>query len=84
MDLVKPPRPFTLAADDHRRRIWSVKTAPPLTTAKDLGLKETKTQGLSVKPVTQVNSVIRDSFVIFVANFEIPYKFREKSEKYKS
>jgi hypothetical protein len=44
-DLVKFPCPSTLAAGDHRRRIWPVKPAPPLTTAKDLGLKESKTQG---------------------------------------
>ena len=30
--------------------------------------------------MTQVNSATRDLFVILVANFEIPYKFIEKSE----
>jgi hypothetical protein len=56
---------------------------PPLTTAKDLGLKGTKAQGVVCEAVTQMNSAFRDPFVIFVANFEIPYQFREKSEKYK-
>jgi hypothetical protein len=45
-DLVMLPRPSTLAAGDRRRRIWPIKPAPPsLTTAKGLGLKDTKAQG---------------------------------------
>jgi hypothetical protein len=50
MDLVMLPRPSTLAAGDHHRRIWPVKPAPPsLTTAKGLGLKDTKAQGAVCK-----------------------------------
>jgi hypothetical protein len=49
-DVVMLPRPSTLAAGDHHRRILPVKPLPSsLTKAKGLGLKDTKAQGAVCK-----------------------------------
>jgi hypothetical protein len=39
--------------------------------ARDLGLEDTKAQGAVCKAKTQMNSAIKDPFVIFAADFEI-------------
>jgi hypothetical protein len=49
-DVVILPHPFTLAAGDRRRRNGPVKPLPPsLTTARDLGLEESKARGAVCK-----------------------------------
>jgi hypothetical protein len=77
-DSVMLPRPSTLAAGDHRRRIWPVKPAPPsLTTAKGLGLKESKAQGAVCKAKTQMNSAYRDPVLFLLQTL----KFHSNSRK---
>jgi hypothetical protein len=72
--------PSTLAAGDRHCRNRPVKPlSPPLTMAKDHGLKASKTQGVVCKAKTHMNSAERTPCVICAVNFEISYQFREKS-----
>jgi hypothetical protein len=64
------PHPSTLAAGDRRRLNRPVKPlSPPLTTAKDHGLKDSKTQGAVCKAKTHMNSARRTPLCYFYCRF---------------